>query len=50
MTDANMKEVSTTGECVCKEGFRAIEVDKLGFPIKDSGGQNMIKCEECPAN
>lgn len=49
-TDPNFKEVSATGECVCKTGYRAIEVNKLGKPIKDNGGLNMIKCEECPAN
>lgn len=45
-----MEPVSDKGECICKEGYRAIEFNKLGFPIVSSNGRDMIKCEECPLN
>ena len=50
MTDPNMKEISEKGACVCNDGYKATQIDLLGFPITDSSGKAMIKCEACPAN
>ena len=49
-SDPGFKEISPSGECVCKEGYRTIEFDTLGFPITDSSNSRVIKCEQCPAN
>ena len=43
---------SESGECICKDGFRVIEVNKLGFRITNPAAPNtfMMQCEKCPAN
>jgi len=50
-SDPNMLPITAAGECVCKEGYRAVEIDKLGYRFKDvDPNQFLIKCEKCPAN
>lgn len=57
LSDPNMLGIGDNGECICNNGYRTIEVDKLGYQITAQAGADAtdpftlkaMKCEACPA-